>query len=295
LKQLALVLVSYGGQGVVELDGGERLKCKYRRSVGRPWCGDRVEVEMADGQSAVVTRILPRKNEFSRADTRQRKQTIAANIDQALIVIAPQPAPSRDLVERYLVAVHSLNIQPVIVLNKADLLENEQVDCDGPLGHMDDYRQLGYRVLQTSCLGEPGMGRLNEVLQGKTSILVGQSGVGKSSLVNVLLPDLDLRTRALSHVTGKGTHTTTTTIMYDLPEGGWLIDSPGVWEYSLWQMEQIDLVSGFIEFEPFLGQCKFNDCRHAQEPDCAISAAAQAGIIRPWRYRAYLSLLKQNV
>jgi ribosome biogenesis GTPase len=124
--------------------------------------------------------------------------------------------------------------------------------------------------------------------------MVGQSGVGKSSLANGLIPDLELQTGELSRVTGKGTHTTTTTIMYGLPGGGRLIDSPGVWEYGLWQMEQGDLDHGFIEFAPFLGHCKFNDCRHDSEPQCAVQAAVEAGSLEARRYQSYLRLLQQN-
>ena len=294
MTQTALVLVSYGGQGMVELENGDCIGCKYRRSVGRPYCGDRVEVQRADDQSAVVTRILPRDNLFVRADARLRKQPIAANLNQALIIIAPRPAPSRDLVERYLVAIHSLGIRPVIVLNKSELLEENEYENDTPLGRLEDYRKLGYEVLYTSCKSAPGIGSLKSVLENSTSILVGQSGVGKSSLVNSLLPDLELQTGALSRVTGKGIHTTTTTIMYAMPAGGRLIDSPGVWEYGLWQMEPGELADGFIEFQPFLGRCKFNDCRHDHEPQCAIHDAAESGAIFPWRYQSYQRLLSQS-
>jgi ribosome biogenesis GTPase len=288
-----VMLVSHGNRGIVELPDGDQLECKFRRSVGRPCCGDRVEVERADSNSAVVAAILPRNNVFVRANARQQKQIIAANLDQVLIVIAPQPEPSRDLVERYLVAVHSLGIQPIIVINKAELLENGNLDPIGPLAHLDDYRELGYPVVPTSCKTAPGTQELMPLLKDRGSILVGQSGVGKSSLVNALLPDLDLQTGALSRVTGKGTHTTTTTIMYRLPCSGRLIDSPGVWEYGLWPMTQRELANGFIEFGAYSGQCKFNDCRHRAEPGCAIREAADQSHIREWRYHSYLRLLEQ--
>jgi len=164
---------------------------------------------------------------------------------------------------------------------------------DSPLHHLEQYRELGYPVLATSCKAAPGTAALPPVLEARTSILVGQSGVGKSSLVNALLPDLELQTGALSRVTGKGTHTTTTTVMYTLPCGGRLIDSPGVWEYGLWEMSQQELADGFRDFEPFKGNCRFNDCHHASEPGCAIQAAVKAGRIREWRYRSYLRLLQQ--
>ena len=294
MNQEALVLVSYGNRGVIELPDGTQTDCQYRRSVGRPYCGDRVIVNQADGQTTVVTAILERSNEFARANARKHKQVIAANLDQVLIVIAAAPEPSTDLVERYLVAVHSLGIRPVIVLNKFELTAGREFAANSPFSHLDDYRDLGYELLTTSCKGVPGIEALQPVLSRKTSILVGQSGVGKSSLVNELLPDLDLQTGALSRVTGKGIHTTTTTIMYKLSFGGRLIDSPGVWEYGLWNMDQPELADGFVDFHPFLGDCKFNDCRHASEPECAIGEAVNRGIIRKWRYQSYLRLLEQG-
>lgn len=290
------MLVSYGSQGVVRLPDGARKRCKFRRNVGRPYCGDRVIVARADDASLVVEKVLPRKNSFVRADERQRRQIIAANLDQVLIVVAPRPLPSLDLMERYLLAVHSLGIKPLIVYNKTDLQVAADETANGArvLAHMPDYEALGYSVIRTSCKTEPGIGDLMSVLKDRTSILVGQSGVGKSSLVNQLIPDLQIQTGDLSDATGKGTHTTTSTILYQLTDGGFLIDSPGVWEYGIWKLENAELAAGFIEFEPYLGQCRFNNCLHASEPGCSIKQAVTDGLIRDWRYRSYLRLLKQN-
>lgn len=292
----ALVLVSYGSQGVVLLPDGQRKRCKFRRNVGRPYCGDKVMVGHADDASLVVESILPRNNVFVRSDERQRQHVIAANLDQVLVVVATRPLPSRDLVERYLLAVHSLGIEPVIVLNKTDLEVAAEETAAGAevLGHMPDYEALGYTVVRTSCKTAPGIAGLQSLLKNRTSILVGQSGVGKSSLINQLLPDLDIQTGALSTATGKGTHTTTSTMLYQFTGGGYLIDSPGVWEYGIWKLENAELAAGFVEFGPWLGKCHFNNCVHATEPHCAIKQAVADGHIRDWRYQSYLRLLKQN-
>lgn len=291
-----LVRVSYGSHGIVQIAAdGRQVDCQYRRSVGRPCCGDRVTISLHPDGGGAVESILPRRNHFVRADAQQRPSVVAANLDQVLIVIAPRPLPSRDLLERYLLAVHSLEIEPVIVLNKVDL-GMPQDDAAGAevLRRLPEYRQLGYPVIQTSCKAEPGTAGLEPALRDRTSILVGQSGVGKSSLVRQLLPDLEIQTGALSRATGKGTHTTTTTILYDLPGGGHLMDSPGVWEYGLWRLEPEEIAHGFIEFRPFLGKCRFNDCRHQSEPGCEIKHMVQQGRIRDWRHQSYLRLLAQN-
>lgn len=253
-------------------------------------------VARADDASLVVESILPRENYFVRADERQRQHVIAANLDQVLIVVAARPLPSRDLMERYLLAVHSLGIKPVIVWNKTDLSISPDETAAGTevLAHMPDYEDLGYNVIRTSCKTAPGITGLQSILRDKTSILVGQSGVGKSSLINQLLPDLDIQTGVLSTATGKGTHTTTSTILYQFHDGGFLIDSPGVWEYGIWKLDNQDLAAGYIEFKTWLGECRFNDCVHDTEPDCAIKQAVADGHIREWRYQSYLRLLKQN-
>jgi ribosome biogenesis GTPase len=291
----ALVLVSYGSHGIVELADGSHLECKYRRQVGRPFCGDRVRVTRESDDAGVVDFIHPRHNRFVRADAQQRQHVIAANLDQVLIVLALRPLPSRDLLDRYLLAVLSLRIRPVIVLNKLDLGRPPGDSAGGAvIGRLPEYRELGYPVVQTSCKGAPGITSLEPVLRNRTSILVGQSGVGKSSLVRALLPDLEIQTGELSRVTGKGTHTTTTTVLYTLAGGGHLMDSPGVWEYGLWKLEDREIAVGFPEFEQYGIACRFNDCLHRTEPGCAVKAAVAAGSIRQWRYDAYLRLLEQN-
>ncbi len=287
----ALVRVAYGSHGIVETLAGETRDCRFRRNVGRPCCGDHVMIRADGGDAWVVDEILARRNEFMKADNRGRPQVVAANLDRVLVVIATRPLPSRDLLDRYLVAVHSLGIEPVIVLNKAEL--EPEVE-DGTLAHLDDYSRLGYTVVRTSCKRDGGVEPLTALVETGTSILVGQSGVGKSSLAHQLLPDIEIQTGALSTTTGKGTHTTTTTILYTLPGGGQLIDSPGVWEYGLWTLDDADIAAGYPEFQPWLGGCRFNNCRHLSEPGCAVKDAVAAGRVSARRYDSYTRLLAQN-
>lgn len=288
------VLVAYGSHGVVEMQDGPTVHALFRRNVGRPCCGDRVRLGPTADDARVVEEILPRDNAFLRADARGRTQVVAANLDRVLVTVANRPLPSRDLLDRYLVAAHSLGITPVIVHNKVDLPREEATPGAVSLGRLEAYRALGYEVARTSCKGPPGVTELVPLVAGRSSILVGQSGVGKSSLINRLVPDRAVQTGALSRVTGKGTHTTTTTMLYHLPDGGSLIDSPGVWEFGLWRLEAAQIAEGFPEFRPWLGACRFNDCRHASEPGCAVKAAVTAGDVAEWRHAAYLRLLAQN-
>jgi len=291
---LATVLVAYGSHGVVRVADGEPLRCLFRRRVGRPCCGDRVRIAPTDDGAWVAEAIEPRDNQFMRADQRGRRQVVAANLDQVFITLATAPLPSRDLLDRYLLAAHALHIEPLIVVNKTELPFNETDPGARTFGRLDHYEGLGYAVLKTSCKTDPGVGALLPKTTGQTSIFVGQSGVGKSSLVRQLIPDLAIQTGALSRVTGKGTHTTTTTMLYDLPGGGHLIDSPGVWEYGLWKLDALDIGEGFRDFRPWLGQCRFNNCLHHSEPGCAIRAAVEEGQLPEWRHAAYLRLLEQN-
>ncbi len=294
LQQQALIISSHGNQGIAELADGHSLPCVYRRTVGRPVCGDQVMLDTDQGDSNPVNEILPRKNNFLRGQRDGSKQIMAANLDQVVIVIAPEPAPSKDLLDRYLVAVLSLGIKPLIVINKSELLPRTAAAYPAPFNRLAEYSKLGHRVVLTSCKSEPGIAELQELLEDQISIVVGQSGVGKSSLINALVPDLDLQTQTLSRSTGKGRHTTTSTLMYHLSGSGRLIDSPGVWEYGLWNMDQHELLRGYPEFGRAQASCKFNDCRHVNEPGCAISAAVEAGIVALWRLESYRRLLQQG-
>jgi len=233
-----------------------------------------------------VVAQLARSSELCRSDARGTPRAVAANIDQIIIVVAPYPEPHANLIDRYLVAAETVTIEPVILLNKTDLLKTDEQLAAAMDDLLGMYPTLGYRVIHTSSR-EGGLSELEEMLREHTSVFVGQSGVGKSSLVNALLPQAELRVGGLSENTLKGTHTTTTAQLFHMSCGGALIDSPGIREFGLWHMSRDQVEQGFSEFRPLLGHCKFRDCRHEGEPGCAILEALQQGRISERRMASY--------
>ncbi len=271
---------------ILDVKNDQPIKAHLTRNL-RPVCGDYVTLERFCNGNARVSGIIPRTNHFARADRKGHPQIIAANIDHNIIVVAVKPAPTRDLINRYLVASHTCHVTPLLVFNKADLDPNyftKTAQC---------YRELGYKTFQVSAKNMNGIESLLREFAGKTSILVGQSGVGKSSLSRVVLKNNNLKTGDLSHKTGKGAHVTSVTRLYRLPDTtGFLIDSPGVWEYGLWNMSTQQVAAGFIEFHPYLDRCKFNDCSHLHEPGCAVQRAVDENQIMLDRYQSYVRIVK---
>lgn len=289
-QQTGLVIAHHGASLLVETADQQQRECHSRKSAGPLVAGDQVVVETGERDNVIIRR-LPRRCELARPDNRGKSRIIAANIDQILIVIAPRPAFKEALIDRYLVAAELSGITPVIVLNKVDLLTSE--DNEAVKKRLAVYEQIGYEVVEVSAKQANGFEALHQVLGGRNNIFVGQSGVGKSSLINALLPEVDARVGDVSHATNKGTHTTTTARLYHLPQrDGNIIDSPGIREFGLWQVGPADLASGFRELVTFRSHCKFRDCLHRQEPGCAVRAAVEAGQISPQRYRSYLNLLE---
>lgn len=283
------VLAHYGQASLVESETGATLRCVSRRNLPRTVAGDRVRCEPLGAHEGAITEVLERRTTLVRCDPRGKLKPVAANIDQIVVVIASKPSFEQGMLDRYLVAAEIIGARPALVFNKADLLKDEaRARLDGRLA---SYRALGYPLIFTSTRTTDGLKALHAQLRGHTSILVGQSGVGKSSLVQALLPDLDVRTGDLSRVTGLGRHTTTTAMLYHLPDGGDLIDSPGVRDFALWPVDAATLAHGFIEFRPWLGQCRFHNCRHRGEPGCALAAAAQDARIDPERLARYQEIL----
>jgi ribosome biogenesis GTPase len=293
--QPGLVLAHYGQASLVEAESGDIIRCITRKNLPRTVCGDRVLWTSSNPREGIITRILDRKSTLVRPDHNNRPRPVAANIDQIVVVIASKPSFEYGMLDRYLAAAELIGVTPAIVVNKCDLLDGESRERLEQ--RLSLYRDIGYPLLFTSTRTTDGMKDLHTALKTHTSILVGQSGVGKSSLVQTLLPDLDIRVGNLSQVTGLGRHTTTVAMLYHLPDGGNLIDSPGVRDFTLCNVEPEELAHGFREFTPFFGQCRFHNCRHLSEPGCAVAEAARRGEIHPQRldnYRALVEAMKDS-
>lgn len=279
--QAGRVVVRHGANLAVEDDQGVIHHCLARRHIGDPVCGDRVVWQTTTAGHGVVTAIQPRTMVLSRPDYSGRDKPLAANLTRLAVLIAPEPDPSGYLVDQYLVAAELIGVRALIVANKMDLLDAAaEAAFRARFAH---YPAIGYDTLWVSLRRPETLVALTAALSGQTSILVGQSGVGKSSLVNTLLPDLEIQIGRLSRATGLGRHTTSAATCYRLGCGGSLIDSPGVRSFRLGAIDRETLQRGFREFGPYLGHCRFGDCRHDREPGCAIREAVQAGRIAPER------------
>ncbi|MDJ0926274.1 MAG: ribosome small subunit-dependent GTPase A [Gammaproteobacteria bacterium] len=285
----ALVVAAHGQRGQLEFSDG-RLQAyvvKGRRT--KVVCGDRVQWESSQHDDRVtVTTIEPRSNSLQRLDTvRATTETLAANIDLVVVVVARLPKPDWFVIDRYLCAAATMGAATLLVANKSDLKTPAEI-----VGEFANYRAVGYRVLPTSATTLEGLSELRAALAGNTAILVGQSGVGKSSLINALLPGADLATASLSRSTDEGRHTTTASIMHRIDGGGRLIDSPGVRDFIPAIRAGVAVQVGFPEILAAADNCRFTDCRHLREPGCAVKAAVQAERITARRYESYRRLLR---
>ncbi len=251
-----------------------------RGKKGGAACGDRVLIQSTTPEQGVIETILPRTTLLYRSDT-FREKLIAANVTQIVIVVAAVPSFSEELVNRCFAAAESQRIKALIVLNKADLAEPTRAAAASLLL----YQELGYPLLQLSAKDD--VTPLLPYLQGQLSVLVGQSGMGKSTLINALIPTAERATAEISVALDTGRHTTTHARLYHLDQNSHLIDSPGMQEFGLHHIDSADLAWGFVEFHPYLGQCKFSNCRHTGEPGCALAQAVQTGKISARRLSFY--------
>lgn len=292
------VISRFGQHADVESADGSVHRCHIRRTIRSLVTGDKVvwrpAKESAEqvSKKGIVEAVHPRTSVLTRPDFYDGVKPIAANIDQIIIVSAILPELSLNIIDRYLVACETLDVEPLLVLNKTDLLDDEGrawVD-----EQMDIYRNIGYRVLMVSSYRAEGLKQLESELVGRISIFAGQSGVGKSSLLNNLLgfQENQILVNDVSDNSGLGQHTTTASRLYHFPGGGDVIDSPGVREFGLWHLAPEQITQGFVEFHDYLGHCKYRDCRHDNDPGCALREAVERGEIAETRFANYHRILE---
>ena len=286
-----LIITRFSRHAEVEDSQGNRIRCSIRPHIDSLVAGDRVIWQPSeDGRGVIVSRY-PRQSVLGRPDKRRSSKPVAANITQLMIVVAAKPVLSWLLLDSYLVMAENLQLQATIVLNKVDLpceeIKKELISC---------YQALGYPLLFTCEKDLLGFETLQTALDNHTSVFVGQSGVGKSSLISGILPhEIEIQTAAISTFSELGCHTTSNSRLYHLPTGGALIDSPGVREFGLWQMSAADIMYGFCELRILVSQCKFRNCNHQDSPECAIIRARNEGRVSPRRYDNFIKISTQFV
>lgn len=290
--QSGVVVSRFGKQADVESDDGAIHRCHIRRTVSSLVVGDHVVWRPSnDGLSGIIEAAHERTSVLSRPDYYDGLKPIAANIDQIIVVSSILPELSLNIIDRYIVACETIQIKPILVLNKIDLLNEDEYQATDK--QMDIYRHLGYEVFLVSSYTHEGIEELGHQLEDKTTIFVGQSGVGKSSLLNHYLCESlpNIEVGAVSELSGLGQHTTTAARLYHFPRGGHVIDSPGVREFGLWHLTPDQITNGFIEFADYLEHCRFRDCKHDGDPGCAIEAAVNEGKIAKVRFDNYHRIL----
>lgn len=281
------MVAAYGKRLLVEGPDGQRQGAFVARRGLRLVCGDRVRWRYPDeGSELAVLERLPRTTELTRPDSRGRSEVLAANIEQLVVVCAAAPAPDPFIIDRYLAAAEVIGAAAAIACNKSDLADTAALEV------LQEFARVGYPLLRVSAHTRAGLESLTRQLANRCSILVGQSGVGKSSLLNALVPGIDLATMEISSASGEGRHRTTATTLYHLPGGGTLLDSPGVRDFAPALDDPRMAAAGFREIVAAADHCRFNNCRHMREPGCAVKAAVESGGISARRYESYRRLLR---
>lgn len=291
ILQKGRVVSAHGRHYMVELESGRVIKCFPRGKKNDAAVGDRVEVTIQNAEEGALENVLPRTNLLYRSDEMRSKQ-FAANVDQLLIVVAVEPGFSEDLLGRALAGAWSAHMQPIIILNKIDLSQG----LTSARQKLEVFAQLGVPVIELCAHQTAQVNQLiRPLLAGNTTLLLGQSGMGKSTLLNALVPNAQAATREHSVALDAGRHTTTTTRLYHLPDGGGdLIDSPGFQAFGLRHLSVEDIEHGFPEFDQPRRACRFYNCTHQHEPGCGVIAALDAGKISPERHALYIRLLEEK-
>lgn len=282
------LVVSHLGQGIAVEVAGTIILCQTRRKLDTVAVGDQVMVTKSSPDQGRIEEILPRRSLLQRPSRNKKTRPVAANIDKIYVVFATEPHCDFLLIDQYLAICENKNIDAVLVLNKVDLTNIKKLETE-----LQQYQDIGYELHKVSAMENIGIAELKIALNNQISIFAGQSGVGKSSLTNALIPDKQLKTNTVSEITKHGRHTTTAATLYHLPEGGDLIDSPGVAIFGLADMTEQQLAWGYREFQPLLERCRFNNCRHIKDKGCAVRATAETGEIPLQRYQRYLKLIKK--
>jgi ribosome biogenesis GTPase len=284
IDRRGLVVARHRREVLIEDAAGKTWQGLVRGRTFRPLTGDEIVFRVEPDGTAVVEALLPRRTQLERIDSGGRAEGVAANVSLLAIVVTSEPAPDWQLVDRYLVAAALMEIEAALVANKQDLGDHA---LDTPLSL---YSKLGYAVCRTSVVDGQGLQQLSELLRQHRAVLLGQSGVGKSSLLNALLATDAQAVRGLSRRRVLGRHTTSAAVLHRLPAGGELIDSPGVRRYAPAIRDPASLPRGFLEFRPHLVDCRFNNCRHLGDLGCAVQAAVERGEIEPERYSSYVAM-----
>ncbi|MFA9216468.1 MAG: ribosome small subunit-dependent GTPase A [Sphingomonadaceae bacterium] len=290
----ATIIAAHGRHYLGETAEGQKLQCVTRGKKTNVAVGDRVQLTLTSADQGVIDRIDERDTLLYRSD-QYKSKLLAANLTQLFIVVATEPGFADDLVSRSLVAAEAAGIQARLILNKTDVTAS----LDKTRERLLPYSSLGYPVHEVSAKAQPehALATLRPLLAGQSSILIGQSGMGKSSLINLLVPEADIAVREISAALDTGKHTTTFTRLYQLPElgpGSSIIDSPGFQEFGLYHLSEGMLERAFVDFQPYLGHCKFYNCRHLIEPQCAILAAVADGKVARMRHTLYGQLLHES-
>ncbi len=291
-EQEGLLIAHFGQYLIVEDQNGVFHNCAARKKLGSLVTGDRVMWQPLTNNTGVITTLKPRQSVITRFNKKLKQKPIIANVDQLVIVVALKPSISQTTIDRYLIIAEYFKLKSVLVVNKWDLKDESAFAPN--LDYIKQYQSVVDEMVFVSSKQEQGLDSLLSVMQDKTNLLAGQSGVGKSSLISSFIPDLKLRTNELSKNGNLGKHTTSASQLYHLPNGGDVIDSPGIRQFYLTHLDENAIQNGFPELNAFKSQCQFRDCHHSHEPNCAIRQAIAQGLVQQFRLDNYHALLAEH-